>query len=71
MTEQILCARCGEPIPPKRLEIMPKTVVCVSCSEAIGGEESLEVTLGSTGKQGSLKLTGQKLDVKLKRKKGL
>lgn len=72
MTDQeLLCARCGDEIPPARLKIMPKTVVCVKCSTAIGGEEDLEVSLKSTGKQGSLKLTGQEVKVKLKRKKGL
>ena len=50
---------------------MPKTVVCVSCSSDIGGEEDLQVSLKSTGKQGSLKLTGQEVKVKLKRKKYL
>jgi hypothetical protein len=36
------------------------------CSEAKGGEYELEVTTNSTGKAGSLKRTGQ--DVEIRRK---
>jgi hypothetical protein len=43
-------------------------VVCVRCSEDIGGEDELEVTISSTGKAGSLKKTGQSVDVKKQRK---
>lgn len=25
------CARCDQPIPPERLEILPDTKVCVAC----------------------------------------
>jgi len=32
MSEEILCVSCGEPIPPKRLEILPNTRHCVSCA---------------------------------------
>ena len=28
------CIKCGEDIHPKRLEILPKTNVCVRCSDA-------------------------------------
>jgi len=27
-----LCTCCGEPIPPKRLEILPGVTTCVRCS---------------------------------------
>jgi hypothetical protein len=30
--QQKLCVSCGEPIPPKRLEILPGTTTCVACS---------------------------------------
>jgi DnaK suppressor protein len=30
-----LCARCGRPIPPERLEARPTAVTCVAC--AVGG----------------------------------
>ena len=62
------CRRCGTPIPPARLRALPDTLVCVSCSEKIGGEFELEVRLGSTGKAGSLKKTGQELSVRRKRR---
>lgn len=58
------CAICESEIPAKRLEALPETMVCVTCSEDIGGEHELEVRMGSTGKVGSLKLTGQTLQVK-------
>lgn len=29
--EIVYCQGCGEPIPPKRLEILPKTRHCVNC----------------------------------------
>lgn len=28
-----LCQRCGEPIPPDRLEAMPTAELCISCKE--------------------------------------
>ena len=28
------CVACGEPIPKKRLEILPDTTTCVACSSA-------------------------------------
>ncbi len=32
------CARCGGEIPPERVEAMPETMVCVACSQEMGGE---------------------------------
>ena len=29
-----ICDRCGGPIPPKRLEAMPDSVLCVPCASA-------------------------------------
>jgi DnaK suppressor protein len=29
------CARCGEPINPKRLEMLPMTQLCVRCQEQL------------------------------------
>lgn len=62
------CRICGAEIPPARLKIIPDTLVCVHCSEKIGGEFELEVTTSATGKVGSLKKTGQAVDVTRKRK---
>jgi hypothetical protein len=65
----LLCARCESEIPKARLKALPGTMVCVACSEVVGGDFELEVRLGSTGKVGSLKLTGQTLEVRRVKKK--
>ncbi len=65
-TETKYCRICGVEIPKERLEVIPETLVCVKCSEKIGGEFELKITVGSTGKAGSLKKTGQELSVKLR-----
>ena len=62
--EILLCARCEAEIPKARLKAIPGTILCVACSEAVGGDFELEVKLGSVGKAGSLKLTGQALEVR-------
>jgi hypothetical protein len=62
------CRVCGKTIPAARLEAIPETLVCVGCSEKIGGEFELEVTVSSTGKAGSLKRTGQDVSVERKRR---
>ncbi len=64
-TETRYCRICGVEIPKERVEAIPQTQVCVTCSAKIGGEFKLKVTVGSTGKAGSLKKTGQELGVKL------
>jgi hypothetical protein len=60
------CRYCGVEIPQARLKALPDTRICVKCSETKGGEYELEVTTNSTGKTGSLKRTGQ--DVEIRRK---
>ena len=67
-TEDTLCTVCGEEIPAARLKAMPETMVCVECSQNIGGEFELEVNVTSTGKPGSLKKTGESIEVRRKRK---
>ena len=62
------CRKCGSEIPQARLRALPDTLVCVSCSEKIGGEFELEVTISKTGKAGSLKKTGEDVSVRRKRK---
>jgi DnaK suppressor protein len=32
-----LCLECDEPIPPKRLELMPYVDLCVDCQSAVDG----------------------------------
>ena len=66
--EKETCRICGAGIPAARIEAIPDTLVCVRCSEEIGGEHELEVTTSSTGKAGSLKKTGQSVSVKKQRK---
>jgi hypothetical protein len=58
------CRICGAEILKERLEAIPDTLVCVKCSAKIGGEFELKVTVGGTGKAGSLKITGQEVTVK-------
>jgi DksA/TraR C4-type zinc finger protein len=62
------CRFCGAEIPPARLKALPDTLICVKCSERKGGEFELEVTTSSTGKAGSLKRTGQDVEVRRKPK---
>jgi hypothetical protein len=56
MSEQRDCERCGEPIPAKRLEVLPDTRLCLECSQAIGGDFKTYVIAENThGKSGSMK----------------
>lgn len=55
MSEPQACARCGHEIPAERLEALPDTQVCVTCSRAMGGEFTLYATPERTSKEGSLK----------------
>ena len=50
------CIRCEEPIPQKRLEALPETRLCVSCSEAVGGDFIYSAVLERTNKPGSMKI---------------
>ncbi len=49
------CARCGGEIPADRLETLPETMVCVTCSKEMGGEFMVIATAEKTSKEGSLK----------------
>ncbi len=53
--ERRLCWRCKAEIPAERLEALPETLVCVKCSQAIGGEFVLTAVPDNIGKAGSLK----------------
>ena len=66
--ERRSCRFCGVEIPRARLKALPDTRICVKCSEGNGGEFELEVTTNSTGKAGSLKRTGQDVEVRRKPK---
>jgi len=49
------CARCGVEIPAERVEALPETMVCVTCSREMGGEFVVVVIPERTSKDGSLK----------------
>jgi hypothetical protein len=49
------CARCGKEIPAERIEAIPETMVCVSCSTEMGGEFQVIAIAEKTSKEGSLK----------------
>ena len=66
--ERRSCRFCGVEIPQARLKALPDTRICLKCSESKGREFELEVTTNSTGKAGSLKRTGQDVDVRRKPK---
>ena len=69
-TEAKYCTRCGDEIPAGRLKALPDTLVCVKCSEEIGGEFELKVTISGTAKAGSLKVTGQQVNVQFRHSQG-
>jgi hypothetical protein len=49
------CARCRGEIPAERVEAIPDTMVCVNCSNEMGGEFKVIVVPERTSKEGSLK----------------
>jgi hypothetical protein len=49
------CKRCNDEIPLARLRAIPDTVLCIDCSEEIGGDYKITVVPENLGKSGSLK----------------
>ena len=49
------CQRCGTMIPPERVEVLPETRLCVTCSAAVGGEFDVSFVPENLAKSGSLK----------------
>jgi hypothetical protein len=49
------CVRCGGEVPAERVEALPDTQVCVTCSTEMGGEFRVYVEAERTSKDGSLK----------------
>jgi hypothetical protein len=49
------CVRCDAEIPAERVEILPDTLICVKCSEEIGGEFIMVARPENIGKAGSMK----------------
>ena len=62
------CARCGAVIPAERLEAIPETEICVTCSAEVGGEFKLVAVTERTSKPGSLKLNYGGITIKKMRK---
>ncbi|MEW6737507.1 MAG: TraR/DksA C4-type zinc finger protein [Acidobacteriota bacterium] len=62
-TDAQYCKLCDDEIPKARLETLPYTQLCVRCSERVGGEKRIKVTLGNIGKAGSLKKNYGSLDI--------
>ena len=56
------CERCQAMIPAGRLEVLPRTRLCVKCSRETGGDLRLRVITRRTGKAGSLKRTGTDIE---------
>ncbi|MGH9761941.1 MAG: TraR/DksA C4-type zinc finger protein, partial [Blastocatellia bacterium] len=55
MAETKACKRCGAVIPPARLKALPDTVLCVKCSEEIGGDYETIAVAENLAKASSLK----------------
>jgi hypothetical protein len=62
------CVRCGATIPAERIEAMPETEICVTCSNEVGGEFKLIAIRERTSKPGSLKLNYGGISVRKVRK---
>jgi hypothetical protein len=53
---------------PCASQTIPDSLVCVKCSEEIGGEFELKITISGMAKPGSLKVAGQHVAVTRQRK---
>jgi hypothetical protein len=62
------CQRCGQMIPPERIEVLPETRLCVTCSQAVGGEFDLAIVPENLAKTGSLKKNYGSFNVQKTRK---
>jgi hypothetical protein len=50
------CERCSTPIPAARVNALPATLLCIACSEEVGGDFIYTAKQENLGKAGSLKL---------------
>ncbi|MCW8133990.1 MAG: hypothetical protein KIS92_26830 [Planctomycetota bacterium] len=50
-----LCERCKAAIPPERVEALPDTYLCTTCSKAVGGDFEVTVVPDNMSKGGSIK----------------
>ncbi|HWP93994.1 MAG TPA: TraR/DksA C4-type zinc finger protein [Thermodesulfobacteriota bacterium] len=63
------CQRCDVEIPAARLEALPDTMLCVQCSEEVGGDFEVTVIPENIGKSGSLKKNYGSWTVKKRRRR--
>ena len=63
------CQRCDAEIPAARLEALPDTMLCVQCSEEVGGDFEITAIPENIGKSGSLKKNYGAWTVKKRRKR--
>jgi hypothetical protein len=63
------CQRCDAVIPAARLEALPDTMLCIQCSEEVGGDFELIAIPENIGKSGSLKKNYGSWMVKKRRRK--
>ncbi len=62
------CLRCRAEIPAERLEALPDTQLCVTCSQAVGSDYEVKVVPVNVGKSGSLKKNYGSYSVRKKRR---
>ncbi|HEV3020823.1 MAG TPA: TraR/DksA C4-type zinc finger protein [Pirellulales bacterium] len=62
------CKRCKAEISAERLEAVPGTVLCVKCSQEVGGEWEYSFKEVNTGKAGSLKKNYGGISIEKRRK---
>lgn len=62
------CKRCGKLVPAERMEALPETELCVSCSAAVGSDFVMVVRAVRTSKPGSMKINYGGVDVEFVRR---
>jgi hypothetical protein len=67
-TEVRYCHRCEREIPAARVEALPDTLLCVRCSEEVGGEVKIRARQRNYAKGQSLKKNYGDVQVRFERK---
>lgn len=62
------CHRCEAEIPPARVRAIPDTLLCVKCSEEVGGEFKITARQRNYSKGKSLKKNYGDVEVQFARK---
>ncbi|HZW89097.1 MAG TPA: TraR/DksA C4-type zinc finger protein [Myxococcaceae bacterium] len=63
------CERCSTPIPAARVKAVPGTILCLQCSEEVGGDFVYTARQENLGKAGSLKLNYGGVSITKKRRR--